>query len=371
MSPASEASGIETKEHQPRELLGDVIRDISPTDRHDDSGLKKRVEDWFTREGVPQFIESYHPGDALPLMIGVLLIVGAFGMSVLPFLPLNIWQRLVAPAVLIAFLLPFLPLLQRAYSGGGSRPPIRRLLLSVAWRISWLSLGIFLLMNIDRSLLLYEWIDFVVSVCILLSLGLLLSTLRSKRRSPSSDGQCVKAMVLVSVLVLLLALMSPLYHLEQGVSLSLWTLLPVLYLLYLAIRARRALHIPYVLPIGRTPISRYALLTALSPAVAILWVQVVVLPYQPTLPVGDVWLRIGPFVALALSIMLAFLLVRIVRSLWPQDRRRVVAWIGFGALAFLAVSGYPVIASSTMNIPTSPPQWRLLSIYYTLVLHSS
>jgi hypothetical protein len=59
------------------------------------------VERWFIRQGVPQFVYGYWLADSMPILSYLLLIVVAFDLAIQPWVSLNLWFLLIAPAALV------------------------------------------------------------------------------------------------------------------------------------------------------------------------------------------------------------------------------------------------------------------------------
>jgi hypothetical protein len=75
-----------------------------PRAGHADLDLR-RVENWFVEKGVPQFMSDYLPRDNLRVLLFLLLIVVAFDLAVQPWVGLNTWSLVLAPAALVCFVL--------------------------------------------------------------------------------------------------------------------------------------------------------------------------------------------------------------------------------------------------------------------------
>jgi membrane protein YdbS with pleckstrin-like domain len=59
------------------------------------------VEQWFVRQGVPQFMSGYSPRDNMPVLFYLLLIVVAFDLAVQPWVTVDPVALLILPAVLV------------------------------------------------------------------------------------------------------------------------------------------------------------------------------------------------------------------------------------------------------------------------------
>jgi hypothetical protein len=59
------------------------------------------IEHWFFRQGVPQFVYGYGPGRTMLILRYLLLIVVAFDLAIQPWVSLNPWFVLIAPAALV------------------------------------------------------------------------------------------------------------------------------------------------------------------------------------------------------------------------------------------------------------------------------
>ncbi len=59
------------------------------------------IEQWFIRQGVPQFMSGYSPRDNMPVLFYLLLIVVAFDLAIQPWVTLDPVDRLILPAVLV------------------------------------------------------------------------------------------------------------------------------------------------------------------------------------------------------------------------------------------------------------------------------
>lgn len=66
-----------------------------------------KIEHWFFREGVPQFVYGYGPGNTMQILRYLLLIVVAFDLAIQPWVSLNPWFLLIAPAALVFLGLSF------------------------------------------------------------------------------------------------------------------------------------------------------------------------------------------------------------------------------------------------------------------------
>lgn len=62
-----------------------------------------KIEDWFFRQGVPQFVYGYGPDNTMLILRYLLLIVVAFDLAIQPWVSLNPWFVLIAPAALVFF----------------------------------------------------------------------------------------------------------------------------------------------------------------------------------------------------------------------------------------------------------------------------
>jgi hypothetical protein len=118
-------------------------------------------------------------------------------------------------------------------------------------------------------------------------------------------------------------------------------ILPVAMLFGLSIRSRRALGATDSPSPDDTSVWRQALLITLSPAMVILWVQVVVLPYLQASDPEPLWraVTITPF----LLLVVAAGVVTITRRIWPNRGRRIGALSGTIALGLFTVLGYPLV----------------------------
>jgi hypothetical protein len=67
-----------------------------------------QIEQWFIDQGVPQFAFGYWPGrDSMPILSYLLLILVAFDLAIQPWVKLNPWFLLIAPAALVLLGLVF------------------------------------------------------------------------------------------------------------------------------------------------------------------------------------------------------------------------------------------------------------------------
>ena len=65
----------------------------------------RKIEDWFIEKGVPQFMVDYLPRDNMRVLLFLILIVVAFDLAVQPWVGINAWSLVIAPAALVCFTL--------------------------------------------------------------------------------------------------------------------------------------------------------------------------------------------------------------------------------------------------------------------------
>jgi hypothetical protein len=86
-------------------IMASVLQGTRPSCREGAGDELHNIEYWFTSKGVPQFVSRYWPRESMKVLVFLLLIVVAFDLAIQPWVGLNAWFLLVAPAVLVCFVL--------------------------------------------------------------------------------------------------------------------------------------------------------------------------------------------------------------------------------------------------------------------------
>jgi hypothetical protein len=132
---------------------------------------RRDVESWFSRRGVPTFSEQYKFNDVAFVGCALLIIAGAFELTVLPWLGYGVGGSLAVLGLFTILLLPLIPDLRRLLGPRTERDGQVRMgatLLRAGW---FMAVGLFFAME-RRDVRAPGWIDFWVLLTFLLAAAL-------------------------------------------------------------------------------------------------------------------------------------------------------------------------------------------------------